>query len=197
MEHFLSEKQQPYGYYKKMSKFHQTGCFVLGRSNHIPAHHYHLPQCHLQPLQYLKKAHTGDLCVFKFGLEWQLGRILPLSRYNAETGKYDKICNDQSVEDTKHVGALCYGLSLLGKLLTRERYNEQCDKSRWYHHLQPYHKANKKVFFDSKTNFDYRRLLKMFIIHRRNFISIKCPANQSNKKKHLNIFHRCNYNTQQ
>ena len=35
---FLLEKQQPYGCYKKMSKFHQTGCFVLGRSNHIPAH---------------------------------------------------------------------------------------------------------------------------------------------------------------
>jgi len=54
-----------------------------------------------------EKAHIGDLCVFKFGFEWQLGRILQLSRYNAEARKYDKPCNDQSVEVTKHVGVLC------------------------------------------------------------------------------------------
>jgi len=37
-----------------------------------------------------KQAHIGDLCVFKFGLEWQLGCILQLFRYNAEIKSYDK-----------------------------------------------------------------------------------------------------------
>jgi len=54
-----------------------------------------------------EKAHIGDVGVFKFGLEWQLGHILQLSRYNTETRKYDKHCNDQSVEVTEHVGVLC------------------------------------------------------------------------------------------
>jgi len=51
-------------YYKKMSEFHQTGCLVLGRSNHIPAHHYHLPQSFTAP-SVSEKAHIGDLCVFQ------------------------------------------------------------------------------------------------------------------------------------
>ena len=51
--------------------------------------------------------HVGDLCVFKFGLNWQLGRILQFSKYDTENKKYSKSCNDQSVEVSKHVGVLC------------------------------------------------------------------------------------------
>jgi len=130
---------------------------------------------------------------FKSGLEWQLGHILQLSRHNAETRKYDKPRNDQSVEVTKHVGVLCslYQLSPgtestfeLSKNSSMDYHSlesyvctlpESCimntSKSRWHHHLQPYYKANKKVLFDSEANFYYRRLLEMFIIHNRNFIS--------------------------
>ena len=45
--------------------------------------------------------------------EESIAYILQLSRYDAETRKYDKPCNDQSVEITKHVGVLCSWYQLL------------------------------------------------------------------------------------
>jgi len=53
------------------------------------------------------EVHIGDLCLFKCGLDWQLGRILQLSKYDSEKKKYDKPCNVQSIEISKYVGALC------------------------------------------------------------------------------------------
>ena len=83
-----------------------------------------------------EKAHIGDLCVFKVGLEWQLGRILQLSRYNAETRKYDKPFYDQSVEVTKHVGVMCswYQLSPGTKSTFELSKNSTID----YHSLESY-----------------------------------------------------------
>ena len=82
------------------------------------------------------KACIGDLCVFKFGLEWKLGRILQLSRHNTVTKKYDKPCNDQSVEVTKHIGVLCswYQLSPGSESMFELSKNSTMD----YHSLESY-----------------------------------------------------------
>jgi len=57
--------------------------------------------------------HIGDLCLFKLGTDWQLGRILQLSKYDTEKKRYNKPCNDQVIEVTKYVGVLCSWYSKL------------------------------------------------------------------------------------
>jgi len=51
--------------------------------------------------------HIGDLCVFKFGINWHLGHILQFSKYNIANEEYAKPCNDKFVEVSNHVGVLC------------------------------------------------------------------------------------------
>jgi len=85
MECFLLEKQQPHGYYKKMSEFHQTGREKLPySSSSLPSApvSFTAPSVSFTAPSVSEKAHIGDWCVFKFGLEWQLGRILQLFRYD-------------------------------------------------------------------------------------------------------------------
>ena len=51
---------------------------------------------------------VGDLCIYKYTPDWELGCILQFAKYNTDTKKYSKPYKELSVKVcTKHVRVLC------------------------------------------------------------------------------------------